>query len=100
MWLIHKQVIVIRNNGMGIITPWGGMPAFTQGMVTRHQFFSDTDAWKVAGTYKLNELLGADVKATVYYTEFDVGATNSYNNGTAWTASESGWDIQYQCGFG
>ncbi len=79
----------------GIITPWGGMPAFTQGMVTRHQFFSDTDTWKVAGTYKLNELLGADVKASVFYTEFDIGATNSYANGTAWTASESGWDIQY-----
>jgi hypothetical protein len=27
----------------GIITPWGGMPAFTQGMVTRHMFFSDTE---------------------------------------------------------
>ncbi|GIT99006.1 OprD family outer membrane porin [Sulfurovum sp. TSL1] len=79
----------------GIITPWGGMPAFTQGMVTRHQFFSDTDAWKVAGTYSLNELLGADVKASVFYTEFDIGATNSYDYGTAWTASESGWDIQY-----
>jgi len=79
----------------GIITPWGGMPAFTQGMVTRHQFFSDTDSWKVAGTYKLNALLGADVKASVFYTEFDIGATNSYDYGTAWTASESGWDIQY-----
>ncbi len=79
----------------GIITPWGGMPAFTQGMVTRHQFFSDTDSWKVAGTYKLNELLGTDVKASVFYTEFDIGATNSYDYGTAWTASESGWDIQY-----
>jgi hypothetical protein len=79
----------------GIITPWGGMPAFTQGMVTRHQFFSDTDSWKVAGTYMLNELLGADVQATVYYTEFDVGPTNSYDYGNAWTATESGWDIQY-----
>jgi len=79
----------------GIITPWGGMPAFTQGMVTRHQFFSDTDSWKVAGIYKLNELLGEDVSATVFYTEFDIGATNSYDYGTAWTASESGWDIQY-----
>jgi len=79
----------------GIITPWGGMPAFTQGMVTRHQFFSDTNSWKVAGTYNLNELLGEDVTASVYYTEFDVAATNSYDFGTAWTASESGWDIQY-----
>lgn len=87
--------ILTGNGNLGIITPWGGMPAFTQGMVTRHQFFSDTDAWKVAGTYKLNEILGADVKASVYYTEFDIGATNSYQNGTAWTASESGWDIQY-----
>lgn len=80
----------------GIITPWGGMPAFTQAMVTRHQFFSDTDSWKVAGTYKLNELLDADVTASVFYTEFDIGATNSYANGTAWTATESGFDIQYQ----
>ena len=90
-----KSDITLTSPTSGIITPWGGMPAFTQGMVTRHQFFSDTDSWKVAGTYKLNELLGADVKASVYYTEFDIGATNSYDYGTAWTASESGWDIQY-----
>ena len=77
----------------GIITPWGGMPAFTQGMVTRHQFFADTDAWKVAASYKLKEY---GVKASVYYTEFDVGAKNSWKNGTAWTASEAGWDIQYK----
>ena len=87
--------ILTGNGNLGIITPWGGMPAFTQGMVARYQFFSDTDSWKVAGTYKLNELLGADVKASVFYTEFDIGATNSYDYGTAWTASESGWDIQY-----
>ncbi len=79
----------------GILTPWGGMPAFTQGMVARHQFFSDTDSWKVAGTYKLNELIGEDVTASVYYTEYDIGATNSYAPGTAWTASELGWDVQY-----
>jgi hypothetical protein len=87
--------ILTGNGNLGIITPWGGMPAFTQGMVTRHQFFSDTDSWKVAGTYNMNELFGVDVKASVYYTEFDIGATNSYDYGTAWTASESGWDIQY-----
>jgi len=79
--------------GYGIITPWGGMPAFTQGMVTRHQFFNDTNTWKVAGTYKLNELLGADVKASAYYVEFDVGdATYAANT----TSKESGFDIQYQ----
>lgn len=79
--------------GHGIITPWGGMPAFTQGMVTRHQFFNDTDAWKVAATYKMNELLGANVKATAYYTSFDVGdASYAANN----TADEWGWDVQYQ----
>jgi len=80
----------------GIITPWGGMPAFTQGMVTRHQFFSDTDTWKVAATYKLNDLLDANVKASVFYAEFDVGVANSYSPGNAWTATESGFDIQYQ----
>ncbi|MBD3797369.1 MAG: outer membrane porin, OprD family, partial [Campylobacterales bacterium] len=34
-----------------IITPWGGMPAYTQGMVTRHQFMAGTKAAKIAGTY-------------------------------------------------
>jgi hypothetical protein len=79
--------------GHGIITPWGGMPAFTQGMVTRHQFFNDTDTWKVAGTYKMNELFDANVKATAYYTSFDVGdASFAANN----KAEEFGWDVQYQ----
>jgi hypothetical protein len=75
-------------DNQGIITPWGGMPAFTQGMVTRHQFFNDTDTWKVAATYKLNDLLDANVKASVFYAEFDVGAANSYSPGNAWTATE------------
>ena len=80
----------------GIITPWGGVPAFTQGMVTRHMFFADTDTWKVAGTYKMDDLLGANVKASAYYAEFDVGSNNTYTNGNAWTATEFGFDVQYQ----
>ena len=68
------------------------MPAFTQGIVTRHQFFNDTDTWKVAGTYKVN----TDLKVSAFYVEFDIGAANSYSQGTAWTATESGFDIQYQ----
>ena len=76
----------------GIITPWGGMPAFTQGMVTRHMFFSDTDTWKAAATYKFADL---GLKASAYYVEFDVGQSNTYKPGQAWTASESGFDIQY-----
>lgn len=78
----------------GIITPWGGIPAFTQGMVTRHMFFADTDTLKVAATYNFKEL-GANVKASVYYAEFDIGANNSYKADTAWTAKESGFDIRY-----
>ena len=77
----------------GVITPWGGMPAYTQGMVTRHQFFANTDAWKVAAAYNLKEY---GVKAVVYHTEFDIGAENSWKNGTAWKASESGWDVTYK----
>jgi hypothetical protein len=78
--------------GGGVITPWGGMPAFTQGMVTRHQFFANTDTWKVAGTYKLSDL---GVKASVYYAKYDVGMENGYKPGEEWSASESGFDIQY-----
>ena len=80
----------------GVITPWGGIPAFTQGMVTRHMFFADTATTKVAATYKLNDLTGLNLKATGYYVSFDIGEANTYKNGTAWTAEEAGFDIQYQ----
>ncbi len=76
----------------GIITPWGGMPAYTQGMVTRHQFFADTDTWKVAGAYKFSD---TGILASAYYAEFDVGSLNTYKPGKAWTATESGFDISY-----
>lgn len=79
----------------GIITPWGGMPAFTQGMVTRHMFFADTDAVKVAAAYKLNDLTGLDLTASGYYISYDVGAANTWTD-SAFTAEESGFDFTYQ----
>ncbi|SFP02752.1 OprD family outer membrane porin [Hydrogenimonas thermophila] len=84
------------NNPLGssIASPWGGMPAFTQGMVTRHQFFADTDAWKVAGNYNFQNM-GINANATLYYCNFDVGENNPYDTGKAWTAKESGFDIKY-----
>jgi len=85
----------------GIITAWGGMPAFTQGMVTRHMFFADTDTMKVAGTYNFKNT-GVDVKATAYHASFDVGkkaavgtTVNNVVNAQGFTAKESGFDIQY-----
>jgi hypothetical protein len=75
----------------GIITPWGGMPAFTQGMVTRHQFFSDTDTYKIAATYNFSDL---NVKASAYYASFDVGESATYAAGLE--STESGFDIIYQ----
>ena len=80
----------------GIITPWGGMPAFTQGMVTRHMFFADTATTKVAATYNLKELTGLNLKATGYYVSFDIGSSNTYKPGVAWTADEAGFDVKYQ----
>ena len=84
------------NNQLGssIVSPWGGMPAFTQGMVTRHQFFADTDAWKVAGNYNFKDM-GVNANATLYYCSYDVGENNPYVTGTSWTAKESGFDIKY-----
>jgi len=78
----------------GILTPWGGIPAFTQGMVTRHMFFADTDTTKFTATYNFKDL-GVNAKASVYHVSFDVGALNSYKPGQSWTAKESGFDIQY-----
>ncbi|MCD6260064.1 MAG: OprD family outer membrane porin [Helicobacteraceae bacterium] len=75
-----------------IITPWGGMPAYTQGMVTRHMFLAGTDAMKVAGSYNFKDM-GADLKTVAYYAEFDMDANSGY--GIARTASEAGFDVIY-----
>jgi len=80
----------------GILSPWGGMPAFTQGMVTRHQFFADTATTKAAVTYNFNNITGLNLKATGYYVSFDIGAANTYKPGVAYTAKEAGFDIKYQ----
>ncbi|NPA64801.1 MAG: OprD family porin [Epsilonproteobacteria bacterium] len=74
-----------------IISAWGGMPAYTQGMVTRHQFLADTTAWKVAGVYKWE----SGLKSALYYASFDVGSLNPYSPGHDWTAREAGFDLIY-----
>jgi hypothetical protein len=76
----------------GTLSPWGGSPAFTQGMVTRHQFMPNTDAWKVSGTYNFTEL---NLNATVYYASFDIGTVQS-GYITNDTTTESGFDLIYQ----
>lgn len=75
-----------------IISPWGGMPAFTQGMVTRHMFLAGTNASKVAATYNFAPH-GANVNATVYYASFDMDENNGYTSDK--TATEPGFDIIY-----
>ncbi len=78
----------------GTITPWGGMPAYTQGMVTRHQFMAGTDAYKVAGTYNWKDA-GMNFTTGVYYVRFDMDSLNGYSTNYSWTASESGFDMIY-----
>ncbi|MDD3505570.1 MAG: OprD family outer membrane porin [Sulfurimonas sp.] len=74
-----------------ITSSWGGMPAFTQGMVTRHMFLAGTDAYKIAGSYNFKDL-GTNVIATIYYTNFEMAQNNGYTYGDA---SESGFDVIY-----
>lgn len=76
-----------------VLTPWGGMPAFTQGMVTRHQFFADTTAWKLSAGYNLKDLTSQDITASAYYTSFKVDSDNTYTK--AVTTTEPGFDIIY-----
>jgi hypothetical protein len=75
-----------------IISPWGGMPAYTQGMVTRHQFLAGTKAGKVAGTYNFKET-GVNLSTTAYYTYFDMDNNSGYGNER--TATEAGFDAIY-----
>ena len=75
------------------ISPWGGMPAYTQGMVTRHQFMAGTKATKVAASYDFKNM-GANVVASAYYTSFDMDKNNGY--GVARIATEPGFDIAFK----
>jgi hypothetical protein len=74
------------------ITPWGGMPAFTQGMVTRHMFLAGTEAHKIAASYNFKPH-GVNLSATAYYTKFEMDANSGY--GTERDATEPGFDIKY-----
>lgn len=76
-----------------IITPWGGMPAYTQGMVTRHQFLAGTKASKIALAYNWKGF-GPDLATSVYYTNFEMAKYNGYTADE--DASESGFDVIYK----
>jgi len=75
-----------------ILSQFGGMPAYTQGMVTRHQFLAGTKATKVAAAYNFKEN-GVNLSTAVYYVSFDMDANSGY--GIARTATEPGFDIKY-----
>lgn len=86
----------IANGNIGtknaILTPWGGMSAFTQGMVTRHMYLAGTKASKVAASYNWKGF-GPNLSTLAYYTSFDMDANSGY--GVARTATEAGYDIIY-----
>lgn len=75
-----------------IVSLWGGMPAYTQGMVTRHMFMAGVEAAKVAASYNFKDM-GANLTTVAYYTEFDMDANSGY--GVERTASEAGFDAIY-----
>jgi len=75
------------------ITPWGGMPAYTQGMVTRHMFLAGTTASKLALVYNFKDV---GLKAVGYYANFAMDDNNGY---TSDDASEMGFDFIYNTKF-
>ena len=78
-----------------IVSPWGGMPAYTQGMVTRHMFLAGTDAYKVATSYNFKSV-GVDLKTVLYYAYYDIAANNGY---TEDDTDEFGFDFIYYPAF-
>ena len=74
-----------------IISPWGAMPAYTQGMVTRHVFLAGTEANKVAVSYNFKNF-GADIKTVAYYASYAMADYNGYTEGDT---DETGFDIIY-----
>ncbi len=87
-----KENITTAARG-GTISPWGGMPAYTQGMVTRHQFMAGTDAWKVAAGYDWKDY-GVNLNTSAFYVEYEMDALNGYSTAPD-KATEAGYDIIY-----
>ena len=75
-----------------ILTQFGGMPAYTQAMVTRHQFLAGTKTTKVAAAYSFKGQ-GVNLSTAAYYVSFDMDENSGY--GIARTAYEPGFDIKY-----
>ncbi|MDY0116708.1 MAG: porin, partial [Sulfurimonadaceae bacterium] len=86
-----KADSVAENIKKSTISPWGGMPAYTQGMVTRHQFIAGTKASKIAATYDFKNL-GANVNLTGYYAEFDMDKNSGLGD---IKTKEAGFDAIY-----
>lgn len=81
-----------NNRENAILTPWGGIPAYTQGMVIRHMFLAGTSASKVTAGYNFKDM-GMNILTSAYYTEFDTDKNSGY--GLERTASEAGFDTIY-----
>jgi len=76
----------------GTLSPWGGSPAYTQGMVTRHQFMAGTDAWKLSGGYDW-KAFGINLNTSAFYASYKMDPLNGYSTNYAWTAKEYGADV-------
>jgi hypothetical protein len=76
----------------GTLSPWGGSPAYTQGMVSRHQFMAGTDAWKLSGGYDWKNF-GINLNTSAFYASYKMDSLNGYSTNYAWTAKEYGADV-------
>ena len=77
----------------GIVSPWGGIPEFTQGMVTRNMNAAGTKAVKVAAIYNWKSF-GPDFKTVLYYLNHNMAANNGFT--AVSDASETGFDLIYK----
>jgi hypothetical protein len=75
-----------------ITSQFGGMPAYTVSMVSRHQFLAGTKALKYTAKYDFKKL-GLNLNALAYYASYDMDANSGY--GIKRTATEAGFDVKY-----
>ena len=75
-----------------IITQFGGMPAYTAGMVTRHQFLAGAKASKLAAEYSFKQE-GVNLVTSMYYISVKMDKNSGF--GVARTSKEPGFDIKY-----
>jgi len=80
----------------GIINAMGGANPYIISQGALHANFGDTSSYMAGLDFQLKPLMGIDLLSMVKYFKYDIGESNGYFTGHAWTTDEIDLDFIYK----